>query len=270
VVDAPPTRPGEPVGDAPRNKEPPADPRPAPEGGPGRKGDARLAALFDDIAPAWDRLSWIVSFGRDRRWRAAAASAAAVGPGDSVVDVFAGTGRMASVLADRVGPFGRVVAVDLSPKMVERGTASNRDLVQLRFVLADALALPFEDDQFDAATVSFGLRTLPDMSAGVAEMRRVVRPGGRVVCLERVMPRPRAWGRAYRGAVRRLVPFAGLVAGRGRGDAYRRLAGELDLHVPEATELTDAMRTAGLDDVSHRPFWLGAVALVAGTVPSAG
>jgi demethylmenaquinone methyltransferase / 2-methoxy-6-polyprenyl-1,4-benzoquinol methylase len=266
VLDAPPTRPGEPSGQTPRDgkrpTEPPAREPPLPE----RRSDARVAALFDEIAPAWDRLSWIVSFGRDRRWRAAAVRATGVGPGDSVVDVFAATGRMATALAERVGPFGRVVAVDLAPRMVERGTASARDLVQIQFVLADALALPFDDDRFDAATVSFGLRTLPDLRAGVAEMRRVVRPGGRVVCLERVFPRPRPWGRAYRGAVRRLVPVASLVAGRGRGEAYRRLADELD-HVPEVGELTEAMRAAGLADVSHRPFWFGAVALVAGTVP---
>lgn len=241
--------------------EPPAtgegEPRP-----PGSGGD--VAALFDEIAPVYDRLSRIVSFGRDRRWRSAAVAASGVEPGDAVVDVFAGTGRLAAVLADRVGPFGRVVAVDLSPRMVERGTATNRDLVQLEFVLADARALPLEDGRFDAATVSFGLRTLPDMTAGLTEMRRVVRPGGRVVCLERVMPRPAWWGRIYRAAVRRLVPITGSLAGR-RG-AYQRLASSVD-RVPEATEVSDAIRSAGLVQVTHRRFWFGAVALFVGVVP---
>lgn len=227
-------------------------------------GRADVAALFDEIAPVYDRLSRIASFGRDRRWRAAAVDATGLGAGDSVVDVFTGTARLAAVLADRVGPFGRVVAVDLSPRMVERGTATTRDLVQIEFVLADARALPLEDGRFDAATVSFGLRMLPDMVPPLAEMRRVVRPGGRVVCLERVMPRPAWWGRAYRSAVSRLVPITGSMAGR-RG-AYQRLAESID-PVPEAAQVADAMRAAGLTGVTQRRFWFGAVGLFVGFVP---
>jgi demethylmenaquinone methyltransferase/2-methoxy-6-polyprenyl-1,4-benzoquinol methylase len=251
----------------PASQDATPEPHAADGAGPDRRRDEQVAAMFDEIAPVYDRLSRIVSFGRDRRWRAAAVGATGAVAGDAVVDVFAGTGRLAAMLADQVGPFGRVVAVDLSPRMVERGTATTRDLVQLEFVLADALALPFEDGRFDAATVSFGLRTLPDMVAGLAEMRRVVRPGGRVVCLERVMPRPLVWGRVYRAAVKRLVPLTGAMAGR--RDAYTRLAGSLD-HVPEVSAVMDAMRSAGLVEVTHRRFWLGAVALHVGTVPPSG
>lgn len=274
MVQAPPTRPGDPDG-SPRPTDEEAgrasaelDPGPRDEAATddgGRSSDG-VAALFDEIAPVYDRLGRIASFGRDRRWRAAAVDASGVGPGDAVVDVFAGTGRMAASLADRVGPFGRVVAVDLSPRMVERGTVRNRDIVQLEFILADARSLPFEDGRFDAATVSFGLRTLPDFVVGLAEMRRVVRPGGRVICLERVMPRPRIWGRTYRAAVRRLVPITGALSGRRA--AYARLEGSLD-RVPDASELTDAMRDVGLVDVTYRRFWLGAVALVVGLAPPA-
>jgi demethylmenaquinone methyltransferase/2-methoxy-6-polyprenyl-1,4-benzoquinol methylase len=277
MVHAPPTRPGDPDG-SPRPTEEEIAGGATVEIGPvgGRRPDhadrrdARpddgVAALFDDIAPVYDRLSRIASFGRDRRWRAAAVDACALGAGDAVVDVFAGTGRLAAALADRVGPFGRVVAVDFSPRMVERGTVRNRDIVQLEFVQADARSLPFDDGRFDAATVSFGLRTLPDVGLALAEMRRVVRPGGRVVCLERVMPRPRIWGRTYRAAVRRLVPLTGAMSGRRA--AYSRLESSLE-RVPEATELSDAMRSAGLVEVTYRRFWLGAVALLVGVTPPA-
>ena len=140
-----------------------------------------VAAMFDEIAPVYDRLGAILSLGLERRWRTAVVETAGIRPGDAAIDVAAGTGKLAAVLADRVGPFGRVVAVDVSPQMVQRGTANTRDLVQLEYMLGDALALPFEDARFDAATIAFGLGTLPDLTAGLRELRRVVRPGGRVV-----------------------------------------------------------------------------------------
>jgi demethylmenaquinone methyltransferase/2-methoxy-6-polyprenyl-1,4-benzoquinol methylase len=223
-----------------------------------------IASIFDEIAPVYDRLGSILSLGLDRRWRAAVVETSGVRPGDAAIDVAAGTGKLASELADRVGPFGRVVAVDLSPAMVERGSADTRDLVQLQFVLGDALALPFDDDGFDAATIAFGLGILPDVAAGLRELRRVVRPGGRVVCLEPTVPRPRWWGRVYRRTAGRLAPLAVFIAGRRA--AYPRLAA-LVQNVPDAETLTDLMRSIGLVDVGHRRLGLGAVALHVGTVP---
>lgn len=225
---------------------------------------ATVAAIFDEIAPVYDRLGTILSLGLERRWRNAVVATSGIRPGDAAIDVAAGTGKLASVLADRVGPFGRVVAVDLSPRMVERGTANTRDLVQLEFLLGDALALPFEDARFDAATIAFGLGTLPDLPAGLRELRRVVRPGGRVVCLEPTMPWPRWWGRIYHRTARQLAPLAVSVAGR--REAYRRLA-RLVQNVPDAETLADLMRAAGLVDVAHRRLGLGAVALHVGTAP---
>jgi demethylmenaquinone methyltransferase / 2-methoxy-6-polyprenyl-1,4-benzoquinol methylase len=225
---------------------------------------AYVAAVFDEIAPVYDRLGSILSLGLERRWRTAVVEMAGIRPGDAAIDVAAGTGKLAEVLADRVGPFGRVVAVDLSPEMVQRGTANTRDLVQLEFMLGDAVALPFEDARFDAATIAFGLGTLPDLAAGLKELRRVVRPGGRVVCLEPTMPSPRWWGRIYHRTARRLAPLAVSVAGR--REAYRRLA-SLVQNVPDADTLADVMRAAGLVEVGHRRLGLGAVALHVGTAP---
>jgi demethylmenaquinone methyltransferase/2-methoxy-6-polyprenyl-1,4-benzoquinol methylase len=225
-----------------------------------------VASIFDEIAPIYDRLGSILSLGMERRWRDVVVESCGIRAGDAAIDVAAGTGKLASALADRVGPFGRVVAVDLSPMMVERGQANTRDLVQLEFVLGDALALPFEDARFDAATVSFGLGTLPDLAAGLRELRRVVRPGGRVVCLEPTMPRPRWWGRIYHRTARRLAPVAVSVAGR--RETYRRLA-SLVKNVPDVETLADLMRAAGLVQVVYRRLGVGAVALHVGTVPEA-
>ena len=243
--------------------EAPATPRTT-----GTRGDAgrsaEIAAAFDELAPVYDRLTTILSLGLDRRWRSAVVAETRLTPGDSAIDVAAGTGRLAADLADRVGPFGRVVAVDLSPGMVERGTARARDIVQLEFLLADALDLPFDDGRFGAATIAFGLGALSDLGAGLRELRRVVRPGGRVVCLEPTMPSPRWWGRFQHRSARRIAPLAVSVAAR--RDAYRRLTA-LVRNVPEADTLADLMRETGLVDVEYRRLGLGAVALHAGTVP---
>jgi demethylmenaquinone methyltransferase / 2-methoxy-6-polyprenyl-1,4-benzoquinol methylase len=253
---------------------PPLDDRPGGEAAdatPRRTGthpdpvrSARVAATFDELAPVHDRMAAILSLGLDRRWRAAVVDETRLTAGDSAIDVAAGTGQLATELADRVGPFGRVVAVDISPAMVERGTARARDIVQLEFVLADALELPFDDGRFGAATIAFGLGALTDPAAGIRELCRVVRPGGRVVCLEPTMPRPQWWGRLQHRAANRLAPLAVSVAAR--HDAYRRLHA-LSANVPDAESLADLLRAAGLMDVRFRRLGLGAVALHSGTMP---
>ena len=220
--------------------------------------------MFDQLAPVHDRLATLLSLGLDRRWRAAVVRETRLSPGDSAIDVAAGTGRLAADLADRVGPFGRIVAVDLSPAMVERGTARARDIVQLEFLLGDALALPFEDGRFGAATVAFGLGALADPAAALREVRRVVRPGGRVVCLEPTMPSPRWWGNLQHGTARRLAPLA--VSVTARRDAYRRLTA-LVRNVPDAESLADLLWAAGLVDIRFRRLGLGGVAIHSGTVP---
>ena len=225
---------------------------------------AEVAAIFDELAPVHDRMASILSLGLDRRWRAAVVTEARLDAGDSAIDVAAGTGLLAAELADRVGPVGRIVAVDLSPAMVERGAARARDIVQLEFLLGDALALPYDDGRFGAATIAFGLGALPDPVAGLRELRRVVRPGGRVVCLEPTMPNARWWGRLQHRTARRLAPLAVSVAAR--RDAYHRLTA-LVRNVPDADSLADLLRETGLVDVRYRRLGLGAVALHAGTVP---
>ena len=225
---------------------------------------AEVAAVFDELAPVHDRLATILSLGLDRRWRSAVVGETRLTAGDSAVDVAAGTGLLATELADRVGPFGRVVAVDLSSAMVERGAERARDIVQLEFILADALELPFDDGRFGAGTIAFGLGALADPAAGLRELRRVVRPGGRVVCLEPTMARPRWWGEFQHQAARRLAPLAVSVAAR--RDAYRRLS-TLVRNVPDADVLADMLRGTGLVDVTYRRLGLGAVAIHAGTVP---
>jgi len=225
--------------------------------------EATVAAMFDQIAPVYDRVNTLMTFGADGRWRRGAVDAARLAPGGSVVDVACGTGKLAAELADRVGPFGRVLAVDLSPGMIARASTTYRDLVQLEFKLGNALQLPAADGEFDAATIAFGLRNLAAFEAGFRELRRVVRPGGIVVCLELTMPRPRWWGRLFHGAFSRFAPLAGRLFGR--ASAYRYLPASLE-GFPDAEELATTMRAAGLGQVAYRRLGLGSVALHTGIV----
>jgi demethylmenaquinone methyltransferase/2-methoxy-6-polyprenyl-1,4-benzoquinol methylase len=226
--------------------------------------EARVAAMFDDIAPVYDRMNTLMTLGSDRRWRRLAVEATGLGPGDSVIDVACGTGKLSVALAECVGPFGRVKGVDLSPAMIEQARQAHPDLVQLEFSVGNALQLPADDGAFDAATIAFGLRNLADFEMGFRELRRVVRPGGRVVCLELSMPRPRLWGRFYHALFRRSAPLLGSFFGRRR--AYQYLPESLT-GFPQPDQLAATMRRAGLVDVTFRRLALGAVALHKGRVP---
>ena len=227
-----------------------------------------VTAMFDSIAPAYDRMNSLMTLGRDAAWRRAAGDATGLRTGDAAIDVACGTGKLAALLADKVGPFGRVEAVDLSGEMLARGRRVFRDLVQLHFRAGNALALPFGDGEFDAATIAFGLRNLADYEAGFREMARVVRPGGTVVCLELSLPRWRTYARLYHAAFRRVAPVAGaLIAGR--AGAYRYLPDSLDAF-PSAEQLAATMRAAGLTDVAYRRLTTGVVAVHRGRVPPRG
>jgi demethylmenaquinone methyltransferase/2-methoxy-6-polyprenyl-1,4-benzoquinol methylase len=259
--------PKRPTGHADRPAEHEPSPAGADANGP-RAGnlvpESRVAAMFDEIAPVYDRMNTLMTLGGDARWRRAAVVATAVGPGDAVIDVACGTGKLAAELADRVGPFGRVIGVDLAPGMIDQARNTFPDLVQLQFQVANALDLPVAGPEFDAATIAFGLRNLSDFEAGFREMARVVRPGGWVVCLELSVPRPRILGRIYHGIFRRFAPFLGSLFGR--RDAYRYLPDSLE-GFPDPDRLAATMRAAGLIEVSYRRLALGAVALHRGRVP---
>jgi demethylmenaquinone methyltransferase / 2-methoxy-6-polyprenyl-1,4-benzoquinol methylase len=224
-----------------------------------------VTAMFDDIAPVYDRMNTIMTAGQDGRWRRLALAESGLQPGDAAIDVACGTGKLSRLLAERVGPLGRVEAVDLSPAMVARASHEVTGLAQLRFSVADALALPFADGTFDAATIAFGMRNLPDFAAGFRELARVVRVGGRVVSLELSLPPLRPWARLYHGSFRRTAPFMARIAGGGRRAAYAYLPASLD-DFPDATAMAATMSSAGLTEVRFRRLAMGAVALHVGVV----
>lgn len=232
-----------------------------------RRGNAvperDVAAMFDEIAPVYDRMNTLMTIGLDGGWRREAVRAANVGPGGRVVDVACGTGKLARELAVAVSPGGTVAGVDLAPVMIETAQRLYPNVDGLTFQVGNALALPFETGAFDAATIAFGLRNLADFEAGFRELGRVVRPGGRVVCLELSVPRPEWWGRFYHWAFRTFAPKLGSLFGS-RG-AYAYLPASLE-GFPRPDSLAQTMRAAGLVDVRFRRLFLGGVALHVGTV----
>jgi demethylmenaquinone methyltransferase / 2-methoxy-6-polyprenyl-1,4-benzoquinol methylase len=221
----------------------------------------RVREMFDRISPSYDRMNLLMSGGMDGRWRRLAVRSAAVRPGDAALDVCCGTGDLALELRRVVGPSGRVVGLDFAPQMLD---VARRKSPAVEWVEGDALSLPFRDGEFAAATVGFGVRNLADHARGFAEMARVVRPGGRVVCLEMSTP-----GRAIRPFSRvwtdHGVPLVGRLVARD-ASAYRYLPASVH-RFPPAKQLAEVMRAAGLDHVSFRPLMLGVVALHVGTVP---
>jgi demethylmenaquinone methyltransferase/2-methoxy-6-polyprenyl-1,4-benzoquinol methylase len=225
-----------------------------------------MARMFDEVAPVYDRLNTLMTLGVDARWRKRAVAETRLRAGDSAVDVCCGTGKLAELIAERVGPFGRIEGIDVSPEMIGNASRRLHSLVQAHFAVGSALQLPFEDGTFDAATIGFGLRNLPDFEAGFREIARVVRPGGRVVCLELSLPRSRTVARAYHGTFRRTAPVAARIL-RAPRDAYAYLPQSLE-GFPNPDQIVESMRSAGLRDVRYVRLAGGAVALHWGLAPA--
>ncbi len=228
----------------------------------GRLPAGEVRAMFDRIAPRYDLLNRAMTAGLDGRWRATAAAVADVAAGDRALDVCTGTGDLAFALADRVTPSGEVVGVDFAERMLDRAREKAQGRTGVRFEAADALDLPFADDAFDAATVAFGIRNVDDLDRGLAEMARVVRPGGRVVILE--ITTPARMRRFYELWFDRVVPRLGRLLGRDAA-AYAYLPASVR-RFPAPPELAARMAAAGLRDVRWRPLAFGIVAIHHGRV----
>ena len=170
--------------------------------------DRFIKNIFTLVAPYVDTLSHRFSFGLDRFWRNRAVELSGIGPGDRVLDICAGTGELAFILARTVGPRGSVVATDFCEQMLAMARKKmNGSHGNLSFTLADAKDLPFSDNSFDAVTVAFGMRNIPDTILALREIRRVLRPGGQFLCLELTQPANRWFLSLYTWYIFRLMPF---------------------------------------------------------------
>jgi demethylmenaquinone methyltransferase/2-methoxy-6-polyprenyl-1,4-benzoquinol methylase len=212
-----------------------------------------VAAMFDDVADRYDVTNDVLSLGQDRLWRRAVVRAVGARPGEAVLDLAAGTGTSTEPFADAGA---RAVACDFSLGMLRVGARRRPDLA---FVAGDATRLPFADASFDAVTISFGLRNVVDPAAGLRELLRVTRPGGRLVVCEFSSPTWRPFRTVYSEyLMRALPPVARRVSSN--PDAYVYLAESIRAW-PDQRGLADTIRAAGWDEVAFRNLTGGIVAL---------
>jgi len=244
---------------ASRMTEPPVPPERS-----GVLEEPEVQAMFNRIAGVYDAMNGLMTAGLHHRWRRRAADLAEAAPGGRVLDVATGTGDLALELARRVGPGGEVVASDFSEEMLARARAkAAASGLPVRFESANALALPYGSDSFDAATVGFGARNFSDLRRGLEEMARVVRPTGRVVVLEITRPRRPPMSTLLELWFERIVPGLGRLAGDSR--AYTYLPNSVR-RFPAPADLAGLMWSCGLRPVRWIETAGGIIAIHVGIV----
>ncbi|WP_020146055.1 bifunctional demethylmenaquinone methyltransferase/2-methoxy-6-polyprenyl-1,4-benzoquinol methylase UbiE [Thioalkalivibrio sp. ALJ15] len=226
---------------------------------------SRVGEVFHSVASRYDVMNDLMSMGVHRIWKRYTLERTGVRPGMKILDLAGGTGDLAGAFAPRVGPKGQIVVCDINASMLEAGRDRMLDeghVGNLDFVQADAEQLPYPDDYFDRVTIAFGLRNVTRKERALAEMRRVIKPGGRVLVLEFSQPmaplRP-----IYDIYSFKMLPLMGKLVAND-ADSYRYLAESIRMH-PDQETLAGMMRDAGLERVEYDNLTGGIVALHRGT-----
>lgn len=221
--------------------------------------------MFDTIVPRYDLMNHIMTFGMDFRWRKMMAKKASVmqsgAKSDFVIDVACGTGDVAFEL-ERVG-VPLVTGLDYSNGMIaEAKRKAGKRGSECNFLQGDGMDMPFQDNVASAATISFGMRNLPDYAAGVKEMARIVKPGGKVICLEATPYDHPILKYPFNFYFNSILPLIGKMLS-GEYEAYKYLPDSVK-HFPKPEELADIFREAGLVDVEYQMLGFGSVAMHVG------
>jgi len=226
---------------------------------------ARVRGVFDSVAGNYDLMNDLMSVGLHRLWKRFALSQTGLRPGSRALDVASGTGDLGAGLARQVGSGGLAVLTDINREMLARGRDRLLDqglVGNVAFAIANAERLPFPDRSFDCVTIGFGLRNVTDKPAALAAMRRVLRPGGRLLVLEFSKPQVEALKPLYDAYSFSVLPRLGSLVAGDEG-SYRYLAESIRMH-PDQQTLADMMRTAGLEDCRWHNLAGGIVALHVG------
>ncbi len=229
------------------------------------KSGAKVRGMFAEIAPRYDLVNRMLSGGIDVWWRHVTVRRAPPPPAGAILDVCTGTGDLALAYARAATPGVRIVASDFCRPMLDRGVEKARVAGKsVEWIEADAQALPFPDAEFDLVTVAFGLRNIADTARGLAEMGRVLKPGGRLAILEFSLPRNALVRGGYLWYFRRVLPFLGNAVARNRSDAYTYLNKSVE-EFPSGERLATLVRAAGFDTVEMIPLTFGIATLTLAT-----
>lgn len=225
------------------------------------KKPEQVAAMFDEVAPTYDKTNDLLSFGQSRLWRGIVAKAVDPKSGQSVLDMAAGTGSSTAAFAR---PGVRLVAGDFSEGMLAEGRKRHPEI---EFVFADATKLPFKAKEFDATTISFGLRNVVDVEAALSEMFRVTKPGGRIVICEFSKVSNPVLRPFYNFYLRKVLPAFSSLASK-TPEAYAYLSESIDAW-PDQRTLAAKIEKAGYEKVTFRNLSFGIVAIHVGFKPKA-
>ena len=228
------------------------------------KGEQKRAAvqrMFGEIAPTYDRVNGLISFSLHHRWRSFAVSLLKLHAGESALDLCCGTGDFLKPLSSSVGPSGKVVGVDFCGPML---AVAHRKFPKLGLSLGDAGRLPIATGQFQAVTVGWGIRNVPDIDAAHREIARVLGPKGRFVSLDMARPENAILGGVSRWVFNNLVPLIGRIFGR--AEAYTYLPKSTE-RFWSRSELAESMRRAGFSEVGWHNLFFGNICVHWGVKP---
>ncbi len=239
------------------------------------KRETKIRSMFNNIAPSYDLLNHLLSCNVDHYWRWRTTKLVPPQPGPlrgsarqaaPILDLCTGTGDLALAYNRAAKGSVSIVGADFCHEMLVRAEAKvkRKKVERIRFLEADAQALPFASDMFQIATVAFGLRNVTDTDKGIAEMVRVTQPGGKVAILEFSQPRGSLMGPTYRFYFRHILPRLGQMISRSKDNAYRYLP-ESVMQFPDGEALAERLRGHGLMDVRWHPFTFGIATLYVGT-----
>ncbi|KXG11046.1 Demethylmenaquinone methyltransferase [Anoxybacillus sp. P3H1B] len=232
-----------------------------------RSKEERVHHVFEKIYENYDRMNSVISFNRHLKWRQDTMNRMKVQKGTKALDVCCGTGDWTIALAEAVGPDGKVYGLDFSQNMLQIGQqkVNERQLHNVELIHGNAMELPFSDNTFDYVTIGFGLRNVPDYMTVLKEMRRVLKPGGKAVCLETSQPTLIGFRQLYYFYFRFIMPVLGKLFAKSY-EEYSWLQ-ESARDFPGMEELARMFEKAGFINIEVKPYTFGAAAMHLGYKP---
>lgn len=223
---------------------------------------SKVAEVFRSVAPRYDLMNDLMSMGLHRYWKRFTVDSARLQPGQTVIDLAAGTGDLSRAFAPLVGETGKVIMSDINEAMLQVGRERLTDagiIGNIEYVLADAEALPFQSDYADRITIAFGLRNVTDKLAALKSMVRCLKPGGKVMVLEFSQPTHEGFRKLYDLYSFNIIPKLGEIITKDKA-SYQYLVESIRMH-PKQEDLKSLMEAAGFEDVTYTNLTGGIVAL---------